>query len=158
MADEDRSCDNDSHCLNLKCTAEENKAKYLTEYRRNRRCCLLCTSVASIISTAELLIQFYLCPEGLQQHVRLVHPSALFTKELLTESEKRSENIVAHETYKNLMILSSKREDEHNTKGNFKKCFVKCPRSGMECNIFAKTEKEAAKLAALYLHHKGEIY
>ena len=159
MADEGRSSDDDSHCLSLKCTAEGSEAKYLKEYRRNRRCCPLCNCEASI-STNHSLIQFYLYPEGLQQHVRLAHPSAQFTKDLLTESEKRSKNIVAHETYSNLMILSSKREDEHNRTGNFKKCFLKCPNGtdGTECNIFAKTEKEAAKLFALYLHHKGEIY
>ena len=152
MADEDRSCADDSQYLNLKCTVEENEAKYLKEYRRNRRCCPLCNCEASI-STNRSLIQFYLYPEGLQQHVRLAHPSAQFTKELSTESEKRSKNIMAHETFNNLMILSSKREDEHNRTGTFKKCFVKCP-DGTECNIFAKTEKEAAKLVALHLQHR----
>ena len=111
------------------------------------------------ITTPASLIQFYVYPEGLQQHLRLVQPSAQFTKELLTEGEMRSKNIVAHETYTNLLILSSKREDEHSTKETFKKCFVKWPSSsGAECNIFAKTEKEAAKLVAFYLHHKGEIH
>ena len=50
--------------------------------------------------------------------MRLAHPSAPFTKDLLTESEKYSKNIVAHETYSKLMMLRFKREDEHNRTGN----------------------------------------
>ena len=112
MADEDRSCNvnDDTHYdVNLKYIVEGNEAKYLKEYRRNKGCCPLCTFEATITTPASL-IQFYVYPEGLQQHLRLVQPSAQFTKELLTEGEMRSKNIVAHETYTNLLILSSKRE------------------------------------------------
>ena len=102
-------------------------------------------------------VLFYVYPDAFSHHFRTVHKKKVTDEEGI-KCAKLTQDIVAAETYRNLTDLSKERQRSDPASQLYKKCIVTSPRTeNDEIVLFAIREKEAAKLVALFLWHKGLI-
>ena len=130
--------------------------RFLSHYRANNRCCCLCIKLADIDADLSNMVVFYAKPEGLIQHCRVVHSLTTMPDNFFNNAEKLSKEIISRETLRNICGLSAKREKDTTRSQMYKKCLVTCEGED-EIQLFATSEKEAAKLFSLYVYHKDLI-